>query len=233
MNVELFNHGLQVLGDTAASQQLEQFKIYAQLLVEWNQKMNLTAITDADGIAQKHFLDSILPLYYVDIPQGARVADIGTGAGFPGLPVKIMRPDLSLTLMDALNKRITFLKTVVAAIGVDDVLCIHGRAEEFGKKKEFREQYDFVLSRAVANLRVLCEYCLPFIKVGGRFIALKADGVDEEVNAARPMIGTLGGKLEKVIDAPLPGTEIVRKLVVIKKEKSTPPQFPRRPNKIQ
>ena len=124
MNVELFNHGLQVLGDTAASQQLEQFKIYAQLLVEWNQKMNLTAITDADGIAQKHFLDSILPLYYVDIPQGARVADIGTGAGFPGLPVKIMRPDLSLTLMDALNKRITFLKTVVAAIGVDDVLCI-------------------------------------------------------------------------------------------------------------
>lgn len=233
MNVELFNHGLQVLGDTAASQQLEQFKIYAQLLVEWNQKMNLTAITDADGIAQKHFLDSILPLYYVDIPQGARVADIGTGAGFPGLPVKIMRPDLSLTLMDALNKRITFLKTVVAAIGVDDVLCIHGRAEEFGKKKEFREQYDFVLSRAVANLRVLCEYCLPFIKVGGRFIALKADGVDEEVNAARPMIGTLGGKLEKVIDAPLPETEIVRKLVVIKKEKSTPPQFPRRTNKIQ
>lgn len=233
MNVELFNHGLQVLGDTAASQQLEQFKVYAQLLVEWNQKMNLTAITDADGIAQKHFLDSILPLYYVDIPQGARVADIGTGAGFPGLPVKIMRPDLSLTLMDALNKRITFLKTVVAAIGVDDVLCIHGRAEEFGKKKEFREQYDFVLSRAVANLRVLCEYCLPFIKVGGRFIALKADGVDEEVNAARPMIGTLGGKLEKVIDAPLLGTEIVRKLVVIKKEKSTPPQFPRRSNKIQ
>lgn len=233
MNRELFTEGIKALGGMISNQQTEQFAAYSQMLKEWNEKINLTAIVDDDGIAQKHFLDSILPLYYTEIPKGAKVADVGTGAGFPGLPVKIMRPDLSVTLMDALNKRINFLQAVVDCAGIKDAFCVHGRAEELGKNKEYREKYDAVVSRAVANMRVLSEYCLPFVKVGGKFLALKADDIDEELNDARPMIGSLGGKVEAVLEMPLPGTEILRKLVVIKKEKPTPPQFPRRPNKIK
>ncbi len=233
MNEALFIDGVAALGGNLSERQLSQFAAYSALLKEWNQKMNLTAITDDDGISVKHFLDSILPQYHTEIPQNASVADIGTGAGFPGIPLKIMRPDLSVTLVDSLNKRITFLATVVKELNLSNVTCIHGRAEELGKNNMYREKFDMVTSRAVANLRVLGEYCLPLTKVGGCFLALKAEGVDEELSDARAMLGSLGGGKPQVIAAPLPQSDMLRKLVVIPKEKATPPQFPRRANKIK
>ncbi len=233
MNKTLFQDGLKELGGIISDRQLAQFEQYSNLLKEWNQKMNLTAITDDDGISVKHFLDSILPLYSMEIPQGAFMADIGTGAGFPGIPLKILRPDLTVTLVDSLNKRITFLETVCKELGLENITCIHGRAEELGKDNKFREKFDVVTSRAVANLRVLGEYCLPLVKIGGQFLALKADGVDEELSEAKPMLGSLGGGKAQVISAPLPGSDMTRKLVVIPKDKPTPSQFPRRANKIK
>ena len=233
MNKTLFQDGINVLGGTISDSQLSQFARYSELLKVWNQKMNLTAITDDDGISVKHFLDSILPLYHIDIPEGISVADIGTGAGFPGIPLKILRPDMKVTLVDSLNKRITFLETVVKELGLSNVTCIHGRAEELGKDNKYREKFDLVTSRAVANLRVLGEYCLPLVKQGGQFLALKAEGVDEELSDAKPMLGTLGGGKAQVIAAPLPESDMVRKLVLIPKDKATPSQFPRRANKIK
>ncbi|MBO5364940.1 MAG: 16S rRNA (guanine(527)-N(7))-methyltransferase RsmG [Clostridia bacterium] len=233
MNQTLLIQGIAALGGSLSDTQLSQFAAYSALLKEWNQKMNLTAITDDDGISVKHFLDSILPLYHIQIPPNASLADIGTGAGFPGVPLKIIRPDLSVTLVDSLNKRITFLEAVCRELGLTNVTCIHGRAEELGKDNKYREKFDLVTSRAVANLRVLGEYCLPLTKVGGQFLALKADGVDEELSDARPMLGTLGGGKPQVIPVPLPESDMVRKLVLIPKEKPTPSQFPRRANKIK
>lgn len=233
MNQTLFTQGLQALGMTAEEDQLAQFSAYSSLLKEWNKKMNLTAILDDDGIAVKHFLDSILPLAHLDLPQGIKVADIGTGAGFPGLPIKIMRPDFQMTLVDSLNKRITFLNHVCEELSLSDITCIHGRAEELGKDRMYREQFDVLFSRAVANMKVLAEYCLPFVKVGGLFVALKAEDSEAELQEAKAMIGSLGGKVEQVLEAPLPQSDILRKLIVIRKEKPTPPQFPRRANKIK
>lgn len=233
MNIDLFKQGMAELNLNVAETQVEKFSRYSALLKEWNEKMNLTAIVDDDGIAVKHFLDSILPLSCVDIPNHAKMADIGTGAGFPGIPIKIMREDMSVTLLDSLKKRITFLEEVGKEIELSDVEYIHGRAEEFGKNNKYRERYDVVVSRAVANLKVLCEYCLPFIKVGGIFVALKAEDIEEELNSAKAMIGTLGGVVEDIIEVPLPKSDITRKMVVIRKAKTTPTQFPRRPNKIK
>lgn len=233
MNIDLFQKGLSALGGTATEEQLLQFKKYSDMLKEWNSKINLTAITDDDGIAVKHFLDSILPLYCADFASGAKLADIGTGAGFPGLPIKIMRPDIEVTLIDSLQKRINFLNEVCSQLGLSNIRCIHGRAEELGKDNAYRESYDIIVSRAVANLKVLCEYCLPFVKINGIFIALKSENSDEELNSARAMIGTLGGKIEEIKEAALPESDIVRRLIVIRKDSHTPPQFPRRANKIK
>nr|MDE5741897.1 16S rRNA (guanine(527)-N(7))-methyltransferase RsmG [Oscillospiraceae bacterium] len=151
---------------SVSMEQYERFKKYSELLVEWNKKMNLTAITDKYGIAVKHFLDSVLPLKFLDIPEGASLIDVGTGAGFPGLPLKIIRPDINLTLLDSLNKRVNFLSEVCKALDLD-VVCIHARAEELGRNENFRGQYDFSAARAVAAMPVLTEYCLPYVKVGG------------------------------------------------------------------
>ena len=159
--------------------------------------------------------------------------DVGTGAGFPGLPLKICRPDLQITLLDSLNKRINFLNAVRDELGLDNVVCIHGRAEELGKKAEYRECYDAVVSRAVANLTMLSEYCLPFVKVGGMFLALKAEGAEDEIKAAEPMIKTLGGKVENICKVSLPQSDIVRYIVLIRKIKNTPNKFPRRADKIK
>ncbi len=233
MNQELFSQGLSALQLSIAPEQLRQFAAYSALLKEWNQKMNLTAIVDDDGIAVKHFLDSVLPLAHITVPEGAGLADVGTGAGFPGVPLKILRPDLSVTLLDSLQKRIRFLETVKETLSLSQVACVHGRAEELGKVKDYREQFDILVSRAVANLKVLSEYCLPFVKVGGRFVALKAEEMDSELSEAKAMIGSLGGKVSEVIKAPLPMSDMTRTLVVIEKVSPTPPQFPRRPNKIK
>lgn len=233
MNRELFLNGLKKLNIEITDIQTEQFEKYSDLLKEWNEKINLTAITDDDGISIKHFLDCILLLKYIDIPENASVADIGTGAGFPGLPVKIMRSDVSLCLVDSLNKRINFLNEVKTQLGLDDVQCIHSRAEELARKREYREKFDFVLSRAVANMTVLCEYCLPFLRVGGIFVALKSSEIKEETEEALSMIGNLGGKVKEIISAPLPESDITRSLVVIEKVRETPKSFPRSSKRIK
>ena len=229
MNAELLKDGIASLGGTVTEQQIGQFAAYAAQLREWNQKINLTAIVDPDGIAVKHFLDSVLPLYYVSFPKEARLA----GAGFPGIPLKIMRPDLEVTLLDSLQKRVGFLTAVSEQLALSGIGAVHGRAEELGKNQDYREQFDIVTSRAVANLTVLGEYCLPLTKVGGIFLALKAENVEEELEAAKPMLRSLGGKVEEVIAAPLPKSDMVRKLIVIRKVKPTPPNFPRRANRIK
>ena len=229
MNTELFLKGLDELGLSADADTIRKFARYSELLREWNEKINLTAITDSDGIAVKHFLDSLLPLKYIDI-SGGSLADIGTGAGFPGLPIKLLRPGVRLTLVDSLKKRISFLSEVCGGLGVE-ADCVHGRAEELGRK-EFRDSFDTVVSRAVANMTALSEYCLPLVKPGGRFIALKSEGADAEIDAARPIIGSLGSKISEIITAPLPESDIVRKIVIIEKTKPTPEAFPRSAKKI-
>ncbi len=205
--------------------QLSRLDRYAELLCEWNEKINLTAITDSEGIEEKHFFDSVAPFYMVDLPQGARVIDVGTGAGFPSCPLKIMRPDINLTLLDSLNKRINFLKLLS-----DEILlsadCIHASAEEAGRKAELREKFDIATARAVASLPQLCEYCLPFVRVGGAFIALKGASGEEELKLARNAISVLGGKIERVIPYNLPSSDS-RTLIVIRKISQTPTKYPR------
>ncbi len=229
MNREIFTKGLSALGLKADTETISKFARYSEILKEYNEKVNLTAITDDDGIAVKHFLDSLLPLKYIEVRGSA--ADIGTGAGFPGIPIKLMRPDIKLTLIDSLNKRVNFLKAVSDELDLG-AECVHGRAEELARK-EYREKFDLALSRAVANMTALSEYCLPFVKVGGKFIALKSKDADAEIESARPAIGTLGGRISEIITAPLPESDIVRKIVVVEKIKPTPKAFPRSAKKIK
>ena len=203
---------------------------YGELLVEKNKVMNLTAITDPHDVATLHFLDSVAMLTLADL-KGKKMADIGTGAGFPGMPLRIVEPSLRLTLLDSLNKRIDFLKEVCADLGLNDVECIHGRAEEFAANH--REDYDIVTSRAVANLQMLSELCLPLVKVGGYFLSMKAVDSEEEVNAAKNAIKTLGGQIEKVVDYAIPGTDVQHRLIFIKKIKETPKKYPRAFAKIK
>lgn len=210
-------------------EQYDKFTKYADLLVEWNEKINLTAITDPEGIAIKHFLDSVLPLSMFDIPENASVIDVGTGAGFPGIPMKIMREDISLTLMDSLNKRVSFLSEVCDSIGIC-ADCTHERAEDSGSGEK-REKFDIATARAVARLSVLAEYCLPFVKVGGAFVALKGADCAEEIKSAYTAIKTLGGKTEKVIEYTLP-TGDKRTLVIIRKIAPTPKAYPRPKGKM-
>ena len=205
-------------------------KRYAELLVEKNKVMNLTAITEPADIATLHFLDSVAMLSLVDLKE-KKIADIGTGAGFPGVPLRIVEPTIRLTLLDSLNKRIDFLKEVCEDLGLNDVECIHGRAEEFASNH--RESYDIVTSRAVANLQMLSELCLPLVKVGGYFLSMKAVDSEEEVNAAKAAIKILGGKIEKVTDYTIPGTEVQHRLIFIKKIQETPKKYPRTFAKIK
>lgn len=216
---------LNIAVDGYAAQRLD---LYAQRLVAWNEKMNLTGITDPEGILEKHFIDSIEPLRFVEIPRNARVIDVGTGAGFPGLPLLIARPDLDLTLADSLHKRLVFLKDVLHGCGLV-AERVHERAEILSKDPDYREQYDIATARAVAPLPVLCEYCLPFVKVGGAFLALK--GAEDEVAAAKCAIATLGGELEQNVSYKLPSGDS-RHLVVVRKISQTPTKYPRKPKKI-
>lgn len=216
-------------GIALTQEQLEAFNRYYQLLVEWNEKMNLTAITEPQEVAVKHIIDS-LSCYDADFfPVKARVVDVGTGAGFPGVPLKIYRPDLQLTLVDSLNKRLTFLQCVITELGLKDVAVVHARAEEGARKKELRDKFDVALSRAVARLNVLSELCLPFVATGGCFIALKGAQYEEEANEARQAISLLGGRLIKTQPVKLPGLDDKRAVLYICKEKPTPGTYPRKP----
>ena len=209
----------------------ERFDRYAEMLVDWNEKINLTAITAPDEIVIKHFVDSLLLLKAYDVPKGASMIDVGTGAGFPSVPVAMVRDDIQLTLMDSLNKRINFLKELSETLSVN-AECVHARAEEFGNKPEYREQYDVACARAVAHLRELSEYCLPFVKVGGAFVALKSVGLEQELDEAKAAIDILGGKVERISRFTLPdGAE--RAIAVIRKIRPTPKKFPRPYGKIK
>lgn len=233
MDRDIFKKGISTLNINIEENKIEKFGLFSDILLEWNEKMNLTAVTDPEGISVKHFLDSIAPLDVLDIKKDAKVIDVGTGAGFPGVPIKIVREDLDFTFMDSLNKRITFLTEVSKKLDFEKAEFVHARAEEAGQNKIFRGKYDYAVSRAVASLKILCEYCIPFLKVGGIFAAFKQYDVDEEINDARSMIGTLGGKIADVKEVQIPQSDIVRKIVIIEKVKDTPSQFPRRANKIK
>lgn len=213
--------------------QIWQFMAYKDLLLEWNEKMNLTAITDEREIMLKHFADCLMLCPETDALGGKTVIDVGTGAGFPGVPLKIARPELEVTLLDSLNKRITFLNEVVSGLGLEKVKCLHLRAEDGGADKNLREKFDLCVSRAVADLSVLSEYCLPFVKVGGYFISMKGPDVSEEIERAKKAVKILGGSIEEVKKTAIPDTDIVHSLVIIKKAKPTPPKYPRKAGKAK
>ena len=215
---------------------INAFQVYAKLLVEWNKVMNLTGIVDDEGIALRHFIDSLTLVPYIEREQIAKdnkkltLIDVGTGAGFPGIPLKIVKPELKLDLLDSLQKRLNFLNDVCEKLALTDVHCVHSRAEDAGRAKKYREKYDVVTARAVASLPVLCEYCLPFVKTGGVFIAMKGH-INEEIENARKAIVTLGGTVERVEKFRLPGTEMDRSVIVIRKLRNTPAQYPRQAGK--
>lgn len=217
---------------TLTENQYEQFQKYFELLEEWNEKMNLTAITDESGVALKHFADSLSLLNFVDIPQNSSLADVGTGAGFPGVVLKIARPDIKLTLIDSLNKRLVFLGEVCAQLCIEAEL-IHSRAEDGAKDEKLRESFDFAVSRAVARMNVLSEYCLPYVKVGGAFCAMKGAQANEEFKESLNAINTLGGKLEKKYFFELPENGGERAIAVVRKVKNTPQKYPRQSGKIK
>ena len=206
--------------------QLNQFKKYMDLLLEWNEKINLTAITEENEIILKHFIDSMTLLEYIE--DNASIVDVGTGAGFPGIPISIVRDDTKVTLVDSLNKRINFLEDVISKIELKNIKAIHSRAEDFGRNKQSRESFDISVSRAVANLSVLVEYLLPLVKVGGKCICMKGSEVEEEITEAKFAIKELGGKIESIDEFCLPGTDIKRNIIVIKKDKETPNRYPRK-----
>ncbi len=218
------------LGVSLDDRALERFDLYARLLCDWNEKINLTAITDPQEICVKHFADSLSVLAKVEIPQDAKLIDVGTGAGFPGLALKIARPDLRVTLLDSTKKKLMVLDDISQKLKLD-VELLHKRAEEAGQSGPYREQFDIATARAVANLAVLSEYCLPFVKVGGRFLAMKSVKTQEELAGAKKAIGQLGGRVEKVHTLQLE-TAGERTILELKKQSPTPAQYPRPSAKI-
>lgn len=220
-------------GITIKEEQAEQLKLYKDMLLSWNEKINLTAITDEKEIAVKHFIDSISVLKFIIPKSGERAIDIGTGAGFPGIPLKIMCPFVEFTLLDSLNKRVQFLNKVIETLGLSGIHAVHMRAEDLAKEKAHREQYDFSFSRAVASLGVLSEYALPFVKTGGSFISYKGPDIAEEMKAAENAVALLGGKLKEPDFFKLPYVDAVHSILIIDKIKHTPPKYPRKPSLIQ
>ncbi|MGN0457017.1 MAG: 16S rRNA (guanine(527)-N(7))-methyltransferase RsmG [Acutalibacteraceae bacterium] len=211
-------------------EQIERLDVYAEMLLEWNEKINLTAITDSEGIAIKHFYDSLTPLWYLNIPKNARVIDVGTGAGFPSIPMAIVRPDLRFTLLDSLNKRLNFLNEVCTRLDISAEL-VHMRAEDAAQKAEYRESFDVAVSRAVAALPVLCEYCIPFVRKNGMFIAMKGSKAEEELEISKNAVSTLGAAVEKTVKISLPD-DSERNIIVIRKKNYTPKAYPRHGSKI-
>lgn len=218
----------EVLGITLSDRQLEQFKKYYEMLVEKNKVMNLTSIIEKQEVIDKHFVDSIALIKAIDLTKSCSVLDLGTGAGFPGIPLKIVFPDLKITLLDSLNKRVKFLEEVMLVLELKNICALHGRAEDFAKKEEYREKYDLCVSRAVANLATLSEYCLPYVKENGKFISYKSGTIKEEISISKKAVEELGGKIIKEIPFTLPATDMERTFVVIDKVKKTPKKYPRK-----
>ena len=233
MDREILKSGLAEYNYNLSEKELNDFGLFSRLLVEWNEKMNLTAVTEAKDISIKHFLDSVVPIFSFEIKENTKIIDVGTGAGFPGVPIKIIRPDLDFTFLDSLNKRINFLKEVSNQLSFEKAEFVHMRAEDAGKDKKFRGKHDYAVSRAVAPLKILSEYCIPLLKIGGTFAAFKAFEIEEEINDAKSMIGNLGGKIKDIKEVKIPHSDIIRKIVLIEKVKETPKEFPRKANKIK
>ena len=208
-------------------EQLQKFYQYMNILIEWNEKMNLTAIVEPKEIVLKHFIDSLTIIKYID--QNKTVIDIGTGAGFPGIPIKIVRNDLKITLLDSLNKRVNFLNEVIKELKLENINAVHARIEEYAKNKQYRETYDIATSRAVANLTTLSEYMLPMVKVNGTAICMKGSDINQEVLKSKNSINILGGELSKIEEFILPKSDYRRNLIMIKKTKQTPKKYPRKP----
>lgn len=227
-SIERLTAGCEKMGVTLTEEQLNQFIKYYELLVEWNSFMNLTAITEFDEVVTKHFVDSISLIKAVDLNKPLSVIDIGTGAGFPGIPLKIAFPELNITLLDSLNKRIKFLDEVIGQLGLKKIEAIHGRAEDAAKSVDLREKFDLCVSRAVANLSTLSEYCLPFVKVGGMFVSYKSEKITEEMKTAEKAISILGGEYSNQVEFTLPDSDIYRNLFMIEKKKASPKKYPRK-----
>lgn len=229
-NFNKFENGLKELNISLSSAQLEQFSRYYDLLVEWNSFMNLTSITEWEDVITKHFLDSlsIIKVFPSISKESLSLIDVGTGAGFPGIPIKIAFPNVKVTLLDSLNKRINFLNEVINSLGLLDIDAFHGRAEDFGHNSSFRESFDICVSRAVANMTVLSEFCFPFVKVNGYFIPYKADKAYEEYEASKSAISILGGELKDSFEFTLPDSDLYRVIFLINKIKNTSSKYPRK-----
>ena len=224
---EKMQENSKVLGFNFSVEQLEKFYKYMNLLIEWNEKMNLTAITEPNDIILKHFIDSITINKYIE--NNAKVVDVGTGAGFPGIPLSIIRTDLQITLVDSLNKRLIFLQEIKKELELKNIDIVHARAEEFGQNKNYRETFDIATSRAVANLSTLSEYLVPLVKIKGKCVCMKASDADEEIKQAENAVNILGGKIVKVEKFNLPNSDIGRTIIIINKEKNTNGKYPRKP----
>jgi 16S rRNA (guanine527-N7)-methyltransferase len=229
MIIEQFEANIREKGITLSEKQLNQFEMYFETLVEWNEKMNLTAITDKAEVYLKHFYDSITASFYFDFTKPFHLCDVGAGAGFPSIPLKIVFPHIEVTIVDSLNKRISFLNHLANELKLENVHFIHDRAETFGVNPLYRENFDVVTARAVARMSVLSELCLPLVKVGGHFIAMKAAHANDELANGKKAITTLGGRLEEMFTFTLPMEESERNILIIKKEKQTPKKYPRKP----
>ncbi len=227
-DLTILEEGCKELGITLDENQKKQFTDFYEYLVEKNKVMNLTGITEFQEVLVKHFLDSLACVKAVDMSRIKRIMDIGTGAGFPGVPLKIAFPHLEACLLDSLKKRVNFLEETFQMLKLENITAIHGRAEEYAKNKQYRETYDLCVSRAVSNLATLSEYCLPYVKTGGYFISYKSGTVQEEVEQAQKAVKILGGKIQDVVYFQLPDSEIQRSLVVIEKIKATPGRYPRK-----
>ncbi|AMA71460.1 MULTISPECIES: 16S rRNA (guanine(527)-N(7))-methyltransferase RsmG [Aneurinibacillus] len=215
-------------GIELSEEQLQQFEKYYELLVEWNEKMNLTGITEKQQVYEKHFYDSITPAFYYTFTGAESLIDVGSGAGFPGIPLKICFPSLKLTILDSLNKRLVFLQEVARQLGLVDISFVHSRAEDAGKDKKYRDRFDLVTARAVARMSVLAELCLPFVKPGGAFLVMKGADIEAELNEGKKAIKVLGGKTERVETFELPEEKAERNIIIIRKQQKTPSVYPRK-----
>lgn len=224
---EILNKHLKEINIELKKEQTEKFYKYMNLLLEWNEKINLTAITEPEEVILKHFVDSLTISKYIE--KDSKLVDMGTGAGFPGIPLKILRDDIEITLADSLNKRINFLNEVIKELNLKNIQTVHTRAEEFGKNKKYRESFDIATSRAVANLSTLSEYLIPLVKPSGKTICMKGSEIKEEVEMARKAIEILGGKIEQEESFNLPNSDMKRNVIIIKKVKNTPAKYPRKP----
>lgn len=230
MNETEFINALKDQGIELSATQIGQFNTYYKMLVEWNEKINLTAVTEIEEVYLKHFYDSITPLFYADIDEGASLCDVGAGAGFPSIPMKIIRPDLKITIVDSLNKRINFLNELTAVLGLDKIHLVHDRAETFGNHKaDARHMFDVVTARAVAQLNVLSELCLPLVRTGGQFIVMKGKKAQEELDESKFALDLLGGELTKIHQLSLPKEDSDRYIMIIDKKRKTPKKYPRKP----